>query len=221
MARTARLSRDRVLQTAIRLADRDGIESLSMRRLARELEVEAMSLYNHVANKEEILGGIADLVADEIELPADTSDWKAAIRRNAVSAREVLVRHRWAPSLWMSGQGGGTARIRHGNWMLRTLREAGLPSELVYHAFHILEAYVLGFSSQELNFPYKGQELTDLATRFLRQLAADDYPDLVEHVKQHLEPPKGRRSGFELGLDLILEGLERSAEPRPKRRARR
>jgi len=203
------LSKERVLRAAIELADSEGIEALSMRRLAKELGVEAMSLYNHVANKGEILAGIIDLVAGEFDLPSDKSDWKVAMRRNAISSRDVLLRHRWATSIWMT-QGGGPARLRNGDWMLRTLREAGFSPELIYHAFHILESYVLGYTLQQLNFPYKGEELAGLAADFLKQIPVEDYPDLVEHIHQHIEPHDEETSGFELGLDLILDGLDRA-----------
>ena len=203
------LSKERVLRAAIELADSEGIEALSMRRLAKELGVEAMSLYNHVANKDEILAGILDLVASEFELPSDNGDWKTAMRRHAISSRDALLRHRWATSLWMSAQGGGTARLRNGDWMLRTLREAGFSRDLIYHAFHILESYILGYTMQQLNFPYKDEELAGMAETFLKQLPAGEYPDFVEHVMQHLEPHEGDAGGFELGLNLILDGLER------------
>jgi AcrR family transcriptional regulator len=206
------LSKERVLRAAIDLADADGIEALSMRRLAKKLGVEAMSLYNHVANKDEILAGIIDAVASEIDLPSDEPDWKTAMRRSAISARDVLVGHRWATSLWMSRQSGGPARLRYGDWMLTTLREAGFSKDLTYHAFHILEAYILGFTYQQLNFPYRGEELAGLATSFLEQLPAGEYPYFVEHVLQHLEPHEGDEGGYEFGLDLILDGLERARE---------
>jgi AcrR family transcriptional regulator len=191
------------------LADEGGIEALSMRRLAKELGVEAMSLYNHVANKDEILDGIIDLVVNEIDHASDGVDWKSAIRRSAISTRDVLLRHRWASKLWMSRQGDGRARMRHGDWTLRTLREAGFSKDLMYHAFHILDAYALGFTGLQLSVPYKGEELAGMAATFLQQLPADEYPDLVEHVRQHLEPRHDDEGGFELGLDLILDGLER------------
>jgi AcrR family transcriptional regulator len=216
------LSKERVLHAAVDLADEGGIEALSMRRLARQLGVEAMSLYNHVANKDEILSGITDLVASEIDLPSDGVDWKIAIRRSAVSAREVYVRHKWASSLQMSRQGGGPAQLRSADWMLRTLREAGLSQELTYHAYHILQAYILGATVQQLNFPYKAEEVAGLAESFLQRLPTDEYPDFVEHVKQHLEPRQGKEGGFELGLDLILDGLEQARDtPRRRPRARR
>jgi AcrR family transcriptional regulator len=203
------LNKERVLRAALVLADAEGIDALSMRRLAKELGVEAMSLYNHVANKDEILDGIVDLVAGEFELPSGAGDWKTAMRRHLISARDVLLRHRWATALWMR-QGGGTARMRNGDWMLRTLREAGFSKDLVYHAFHILESYVQGYTLQQLNFPYKGEELAGMAASFLQQLPADEYPDLVEHIEQHLEPHDEETGGFELGLELILNGLERT-----------
>jgi AcrR family transcriptional regulator len=203
------LSRERVLRAAIALADEGGIEALSMRKLARELRVEAMSLYNHVANKDEILDGIIDLVAGETDLPAETTDWKTAIRQSAISTRDVFLRHPWASSLWMSRQ-GGSARLQRGDWLLRTLREAGLSKDLTYHAYHIVESHILGFTAQQLNFPYKDEELAGMAEAFLQRLPADEYPDFVEHVMQHLEPSHGEVvGGFELGLDLILDGLER------------
>jgi hypothetical protein len=171
-----------------------------------------MSLYNHVANKDEILGGIIDAVASEAELPEGV-EWKTAVRRNAISERDAYLRHPWAPGLSMSRQSGGPAAIRRTDWLLRTLREAGFSQYLIYHALHIFDAYVLGFTFMQLSFPYKGEELANLAEGFLRQLPADEYPDLLEHIKQHLEPPEGR-SGFELGLDLILDGLERLRDER-------
>jgi AcrR family transcriptional regulator len=190
-----------------------------MRRLAKELGVEAMSLYNHVAGKDEILSGIGDLVAAEIELPPNEGEWKAAIRRNALSTQEVLQAHRWASALWMSrrGGGGGGAQMRRSDWILRTLREAGLPPELRYHALHILEAYVLGITVQRENFPYSGEEIADLASRFLERVPEDEYPDMVEHIRQHMDPPPSEKSGFELGLDLILDGLERARDAATER----
>jgi AcrR family transcriptional regulator len=203
------LSRERVLRAAVALADDGGIEALSMRRLAKELGVEAMSLYNHVANKDEILDGIVDAVTSEIDLPSDEADWKTAIRRSTVSARDVYVRHRWASSLAMSRQSGGPASFRHADWKLRTLREAGFSKDVIYQAFHILDAYVLGFTALQLSFPYKGEELAGMATSFLQTLPVDEYPDLVEHIMQHIDPDHAHEGGFELGLDLILDSLDR------------
>jgi AcrR family transcriptional regulator len=204
------LNKERVLRAAVALADDGGLDALSMRRLARELGVEAMSLYNHVANKDEILDGIVDVVVGEIELPSYGVDWRSAIRRNVISTRDVLLRHPWASKLLMARQSGGPAELRHADWRLRTLREAGFAKDVIYHAFHILEAYVLGYAGMQLSFPYRGEELAGMATTFLQQLPRDEYPDLVEHVMQHLEPHEGGEGGFEFGLDLLLDGLERA-----------
>jgi AcrR family transcriptional regulator len=200
------------LRAALELADEAGIEALSMRRLAKELGVEAMSLYNHVANKDDILDGIVDVVVGEIDLPEDGVDWRTAMRRNVISTRDALLRHPWASKLWMARQSGGPAELRNADWRLRTLRQAGFSKDVIYHAFHILEAYVLGYAGLQLSFPYKGEELKGMATTFLQRLPTDAYPDLVEHVMQHLEPTHGEQGGFELGLDLMLDGLERLRE---------
>ncbi len=203
------LTRERVLHAAVALADEGGIEALSMRKLAEVLGVKAMSLYNHVANKGEILDGMIDVVASETDLPSDGTDWKTAIRQSAISTRDVFLRHPWACSLSMSRQTGSPSQLRRADWLLRALREAGLSKDLTYHAFHVVDSYILGYTLQQLNFPYEEEELAGLATTFLQQLPAGEYPDFVEHVMQHLEPRTGEEGGFEVGLDLILDGLER------------
>jgi AcrR family transcriptional regulator len=197
-----------VLQAAVALADEGGIKALSMRKLAQELGVEAMSLYNHVANKDDILDGIVDVVASEIELPPDGAEWKTALRQTAISAHEVLLRHPWATSLWMR-RGVSLPRLRYGDGLLRTLREGGFSKELTYHAFHILESHVVGFTLHRQNFPYDSEQLVEMAARFVREFPADEYPDLAEHVMQHTQPSYQRQGTFDFGLDLILDGLER------------
>jgi len=210
-ARRSPLTKERVLRAAVAFADEHGVEALSMRRLMKELGVEAMSLYNHVANKDEILRGIIDLVVAEIELPEVHGEWKAAMRRSAVSAKDVFLRHSWVSGLMFAKQSGGPASLRRGEWMLSTLREAGFSPDLTYHAFHILGAYVQGVTNQHLSFPYSGEELERLARTFLQGLDPDAYRYTIEHVEQHIEP-HGHPGGFELGLDLILDGLERLRE---------
>jgi AcrR family transcriptional regulator len=215
----APLSRERVLQAAIRLADEGGIEALTMRRLARELGVEAMSLYNHVADKGDLLAGIVDLVVGEIELPATTRAWDEAIRTCAISAHDTFVRHPWACNLVMTpgtGSGPHAARMRYMEWLLARLREAGFSPELTYHAYHTLDGHILGFTLWELGHSAgaktfaEGESLADAAARFLRELRSADYPYLAEHVEQHLaEPEDEGPSEFEFGLDLIIDGLRR------------
>jgi AcrR family transcriptional regulator len=203
------LTRERVLQTAVALADEGGIEALSMRKLGYELGVEAMSLYNHVANKDDLLNGITDLVLSEIELPAD-GDWKTALRRSAVSAHEVLRRHPWACNLALSSARVVPVSVRRADWMLRRLREGGFSAELTYHAYHALDAHILGFTLWQLGHGIVDQEhVAELAAEFFRMFPPDEYPYMHEHATQHMEGlGQGEKGAFELVLDLILDGLE-------------
>jgi AcrR family transcriptional regulator len=204
------LSRERVLRAAMHLADRDGIESLTMRKLARELGVEAMTLYYYVARKDDILEGIADLVASEIELLSGGADWKAATRQRAISAHDVLVHHPWASLLWVSRVALGPGRLRYMDAGLRGFREAGFSPELTEQAFHAVENHIVGYTLQELSFPIEAAEVAEAEANFLGKLPADEYPDLAKHVMQHLEGPGHVDEGdFEFALDLILDGVER------------
>jgi AcrR family transcriptional regulator len=207
----AGLSRERVLRAAVTLADEGGIDALSMRRLAKELGVEAMSLYNHVANKDDILDGIVDIVMGEIEIPANDADWKASIRQSAISAYEALMRHPWACSLMMSKARVSTARMLWMEGLLRTLREAGFSADMTHHAYHALDSHITGFTLWLVSMPFDShEELVDMAQAFLPQIPADEYPYVIEHAEQHLaEPDPDEPSEFEFGLDLILDGLER------------
>jgi AcrR family transcriptional regulator len=203
------LSKDRVLRAAMALADEGGIKTVSMRKIAQELGVEAMSLYNHVASKDEIIDGIVDLVATDIDLAPDGADWKAAMRRRAISAHEQLLEHPWAANLWMSGQTFGAARMRYADAVLRGFREGGFPEELTYHAFHVLQSHVMGFTLYVASFDFDVEELEELAATFLETFPADEYPDLALHIRQHAEPGEEHEGTFEFGLDLVLDGLER------------
>ena len=211
------LSRERVLEAAIRLADESGIESLTMRKLAGTLGVEAMSLYNHVANKGDLVDGMVDLVVEEIELPK-AGEWDEAIRQCAISAHETFVRHPWACSLAMvpsSNRSLLTPRLRYMEWLLGRLREAGFSAELTYHAYHTLDSHILGFTLWELGHAAgarqmaEGENLADLAAAWIPRLREHDFPYLAEHAEQHLAGPEDGESEFEFGLDLILEGLHR------------
>jgi AcrR family transcriptional regulator len=215
------LSRERVLQAAIRLADEGGIESLTMRKLARALGVEAMSLYNHVANKGDLVDGIVDLVVSEIDLPSTSDGWEAAIRECAISAHEAFLRHPWACSLVMSPtttRGARVPRLRYMEWLLRQLRDAGFSPELTYHVYHALDGHILGFTLWQLGHSAAAleiggaQEFADFADKFLQELRAGDYPNLAEHVEQHITASGDgeSESEFEFGLSLILDGLKKA-----------
>ena len=205
------LSRDRVLSAGVAFADENGIGSLSMRKLGENVGVEAMSLYNHVTNKDELLDGMVDLVFSEIELPSGRADWKTAMRERAISARQALSRHPWAIALMQSRTSPGTATLRHHNAVIGTLREAGFSIELAAHAFSVLDSYIYGFVLQEASLPFDTPEETaSMAEIFLSQFPVDEFPHLAELTVEHvLQPGYDYGNEFEFGLDLILDGLEK------------
>jgi AcrR family transcriptional regulator len=204
------LSRERVLRAALALADAGGIDSMSMRKLGEELGVEAMSLYNHVANKDDILDGIVDLVFSEIALPSDRADWKPAMRKRAVSAHEALLRHPWAPSLMQSRTKPGPATLRHHDTVLGRFRVAGFTLVMAAHAVSVIDGYVYGFALQQINLPLQSREqVAEVGQDILWQLAGE-YPHLAEMITKHaMKPGYDYAKEFEFGLDLILDGLER------------
>ncbi|MGK2851155.1 MAG: TetR/AcrR family transcriptional regulator [Candidatus Limnocylindrales bacterium] len=208
------MSRERVLRAAMDLADRDGLESLTMRRLASALGVEVMTLYYYVAKKDDILDAIVDLVASEIEVPSGgAAGWRAAARQRAISAHDVLVRHPWASLLWVSREALGPGRLRYMDAGLRGFREAGFSPELTEHAFHAVENHIVGYTLQEMSFAIDPEAVVEEGARFLAQLPVDEYPDLATHVAQHLEGAGHLDAGdFEFALDLILDGIERIKE---------
>jgi len=211
------LSRERVLRAALALADEEGIGSLTMRRLGQELGVEAMSLYNHVADKGDLLDGIVDLVFGEIEVPPDRVDWKAAMRLRAISAHEALLRHPWASTLMQSRTRPGPATLRHHDSVIGTLREAGFTVDLAAHAFSVIDSYVYGFAQQQQNLTYDtSQEAAKVAEDVLRQIPPDRYPHLAELITEHaMNPGYDYAQEFGFGLDLILAGLERAVSDAP------
>jgi AcrR family transcriptional regulator len=205
------LTRERVLRAAVVLADEDGIESLTMRSLGVRLGVEAMSLYNHVANKDDILDGMVDLVVGEIDLPSDTVDWKGAMRRRAISAQAVFSVHPWASALIDSRESSGLKRLRYFDWVIGTLRRAGFSIELALHAFSLLDSYIYGFGRQQFNMSAgSGAEPEEMAEAFLRAIPADEYPYLREMVVEYaMSSGYDEGADFEFGLGLILDGLQR------------
>jgi AcrR family transcriptional regulator len=203
------LSRDRVLRAAIRLADDGGLESVSMRKLGQVLRVEAMSLYKHVANKDDILDGIADLVTGEFEVPSADADWKTAIRRSAISAHEVLLRHPWASGLIESRVNAGPARLRFLEAVIGTLTAAGFTTPTAIRAVMALDSHTYGFVLQELAWPFDPKNASEAATRFAQNLPASEYPNLLALAEMVATAPRDVPVDFEFGLDLILGGLER------------
>ncbi len=204
------LSRERVLEAAIALADESGIDALSMRKLGQALGVEAMSLYHHVASKDEILSGIVDIVERGIELPAAGADWKDSLRTTALSAHDAYERHPWAASLALSLQRIRPARLRYMNGLLGCLREAGFSAETTDLAYHALESHIAGFTLWSSGLSIDEEQLPDLAATFLADVPIAEFPYLVEHVEEHLKERSPDNPGsFAFGLDLLLDGLDR------------
>jgi len=208
----APLSRERVLRGAVAVADAGGIGSLTIRSLAQELGVKPMSVYHHVANKDEILDGIVDLVFSEIELPSADGDWRSEMRRRAISARRVLRCHPWAIGLLESRTTPGPATLRHHDATIGTLRGAGFSVEMTAHVYALLDSYVYGFALQEASLPFDGPEtVAEVAEPMMQQFSAGEYPHLVEMAIEHiLQPGYDFGNEFEFGLSVILDALTRS-----------
>jgi AcrR family transcriptional regulator len=203
------LSRERVLDGALAVADAGGIAALTIRSLAEKLGVKPMSVYHHVANKDEILDCIVDLVFSEIELPVPGGDWRTEMRRRAISARQVLRRHPWAIQLLQSRTSPGAATLRHHDAVIGSLRGAGFSVAMTAHAFALIDSYVFGFALSEAALPINGPEtVTEVAETMMRNHFTEAYPHLVEFSTEHiLKPGYDFGEEFEFGLDLILDGL--------------
>src|SRR4051812_43455406 len=212
MARSDRgaLSRDRVLRSALDLVDREGVDALSMRRLARDLGFEAMSLYTHVSSKDDLLDGMLDLVLAEGAPPAPEGDWADAVRASAVSVHDGLSRHPWAAALLMSPSRMRPARLQYMDTLLARLRGAGFGADLTYHAYHVLDGHIFGFSLWESSHTYSPVEASEARAALSKVITPEAYPHLNEHARQHFDgAPLPEVRAFELGLDLILDGLAR------------
>jgi AcrR family transcriptional regulator len=204
------LSRERVLDAAIKLADQGGLESLSMRKLGQELGVEAMAVYYHFANKDEVVDGIVDIVFSQIDLPASGADWKSAMRQRAVSLRDVLLRHRWAIGLMESRRKPGPANLRHHDVVIGSLRSAGLDMPTIAHAYSLVDSYIYGFALFTMNLPFDpSEEVAELGQGVLRAFPVNAYPNLVAYISAMTGYNYGDE--FEYGLDLILDGLDRAS----------
>ena len=204
------LSKQRVVLEAIRLADREGVGGLSMRRLASTLGAGAMSLYHYVASKDELLDAMIDLVFDEIELPPEGTDWQSAMRRRAVSAQQVLARHPWANGLMDSRTSPGPANLRHHEAVTACLRRAGFSPLMATHANWLLDSYVYGFALQAASLPFDtADELAEMAEDvYLPQLPPDEFPYLNESAAALVDAGFDPAEEFIFGLDLVLAALE-------------
>jgi AcrR family transcriptional regulator len=205
------LSKELVLRAAVALADEEGIEQLSMRRLAQQLGVEAMSLYHYFAKKDDLLAEMIDVVYSEMDKPDPKGAWRAELRKTALSAHHTLLRHAWACSLLMSPATPSTSRLTWMDAVLATLREAGFSPELIDHGYHALDSHIVGFTLWVL--PYlaiTAEQGPRFAQDFLTYEPIAQLPDLLDHIRWHLRPDDPNdTSNFDFALDLLLDGLER------------
>jgi AcrR family transcriptional regulator len=199
-----------VLRAAIAHADAVGLEALSMRTLAELLGVAPMALYRHVANRDDLIDGIVDIVFSEIDLPAG-EDWRTAMRRRAISVRDVLARHRWAIGLMESRVNPGPANLRHHDEVIGSLRGAGFDMAMVAHAYSLLDGYIYGFALTKMNLPFdSGDDVAEMAHGMLEPFPVDEYPNLMVFITEHaMKPGYDFGDEFEYGLDVILDGVAR------------
>jgi AcrR family transcriptional regulator len=210
-AEPVRLSRDRIIRAAIELADAEGIDGVSMRRLAEELDAAPMALYRHVANKDDLLDGMIDLVFAELAFPTG-SGWRAAMHERAVGMRQALLRHPWAVGM-MEGGTPGPASFHHHNATMGCLREAGFSFRDAVHAYSLLDSYTYGFTLQEKASPFETPEQSAEVAKATVGEMGTMYPYLAEVVVEFSKDGYDYSKEFEFGLDLILDGLERFLGP--------
>ena len=208
--RPARLSREGILRAAVAIADEGGLESLTMGRIGAQVGAEAMSLYRHVRNKDDLLDGVVDLVYAEIELPVADAGWKPSMRHRAISARDVLRGHPWAIGLMESRSQPGPANMAHHDAVLAVLLGAGFSSATATHAYNVLDSYIYGFALQEVSLPFGTQEeIAALGERIFENRQDTTYPNLRRVTADLIAAGFAYADEFEFGLDLILDGLER------------
>jgi len=205
-----RLTRERVLHAAIASADAGGLEALTMRTLAEMLGVAPMALYRHVANRDDLIDAMVDVVFSEIGVPSGSGDWKTSMRRRAIGIRDALARHRWAVGLMESRRTPGPANLRHHDAVIGRLRSAGFDVAMAAHAYSLLDSYIYGFALTKLNLPFESsEEVGAVAETMLQPFPANEYPNLVEFLAEHvMRPGYDYGDEFEYGLELILDGLE-------------
>jgi len=193
---------------AVAIADEHGVAGLSMRKLAKELGFEVMSLYNHVDNKDDLLDGMVDFVGAEIDEPPTAMAWQPAVRSIAMSAHAALVRHRWAAALW-SQRWPGHARWRHMEVLLELLANADFADDVADLAFHAVTMHIQGFTQQQINYAQQAIDEAEMFERFHREVSEDEFPEVHAHVRYHLDSTTSHDE-FAFVLDLILDGLERA-----------
>lgn len=207
-----RLTRERVLAAAIAHADAGGLEALTMRTLAEMLGVAPMALYRHVANKDDLIDAMVDVVFAEVGVPSGGGDWKTSMRRRAIAVRDALSRHAWAVGLMESRRTPGPANLRHHDAVIGRLRAGGFDVAMAAHAYSLMDSYIYGFALTKMNLPFETETAGDVAEAMLEPFPVNQYPNLVEFLSEHvMKPGYDYGDEFEYGLDLILDGLNTAA----------
>jgi AcrR family transcriptional regulator len=214
-ASRAPVNRGRALESALAVADSEGLQAVTMRRLARELGVEAASLYHYVSGKDEILDGLVDAVSAEIELPSRADGWRAGIRRRAHNTRAVLRRHPWAVALMASRTTPGPATLRLLDGGIGSFRESGFSVQAAAHAISAVDSYVHGFVLQEVNLPFRNEsELAAMTGAIMDEFPRSDFPYLFELTIEHvLRPGYEYGNEFDVGLEVVLDGIDATLSP--------
>ncbi|MFT5574477.1 MAG: AcrR family transcriptional regulator, partial [Cryomorphaceae bacterium] len=212
-SRRQSLNKGRIIGSAVALADKTGVDALTIRKLATALGVKPMTIYHYVPNKEAIIDGMVDMVFSEIDLPQIDIDWKSAVRLRSASARAVLATHPWAVPLMESRRSPGIATLRQHDAVIACLRNGGLSVEMTAHAYALIDAFIYGFAMQEASLPAtSGEQMSELAESIMQATAMNEYPHLMELTTQHvLQPGYDFAEEFDFGLNLILDGLERAS----------
>jgi AcrR family transcriptional regulator len=207
----SRLTRDRVVHAAMAHADEGGLEAITMRKLAEELGVAPMALYRHVANKDDLIDAMVDVVFGEVALPSSGQDWRVGMRERAISLRDVLSHHRWAIGLMESRRNPGPANLRHHDSVIGSLRAGGFDMAMAAHAYSLLDGYIYGFALTKMNLPFDTTtEIAEMAESMLRPFPVGEYPNLSAFITEHaMKPGYDYADEFEIGLDVVLDGIER------------
>jgi AcrR family transcriptional regulator len=210
----SRLSRERVLHAAMAHADEGGLEALTMRKVAEELGVAPMALYRHVANRDDLVDGMIDIIFSEIELPAAGADWKTAMRDRAISVHDAMLRHRWAIGLLESRTNPGPANLRHHDAVIGCLRAAGFDMAMTAHAYSLVDSYIYGFALTKMNLPFETTtDIAEMAESMLEPFPVGAYPNLAAFITEHaMKQGYDYADEFDYGLDVLLDGLERVGE---------
>lgn len=198
------LSRDRVVDAAIALADTAGLSGLSMRKVAADLGFEVMSLYNHVSNKQDLLRAMVEQVACEVEMPSADTEWRAAIRQHSIDTKEMFARHPWVVGLWVSTI-PGTKRFDHMEWTLATLDRSGLDDRQAHNAFHAIGNHVVGYMLSNIAMPGNDDDIEQVLEEVMATIDQDRHSNVIKHIQQHADGDSG--PSFEFVLDLLIAGI--------------